>query len=79
MFLPKKLCARLHLLCSLQKALDKMVADWAAVEFRVAEYKDTGTYIMGGTDEIQVSIVALTDQVCYCYCYCYCKSGLNLI
>ena len=38
----------------LEKALDKMHADWDGMEFRVLEYKDTGTYIVGGTDEIQV-------------------------
>lgn len=39
---------------SLEKALEKMKLDWEGVEFRVVEYKDTGTYIVGGTDEIQV-------------------------
>lgn len=38
----------------LEKALAKMRADWDGLEFRVIEYKDTGTYIVGGTDEIQV-------------------------
>lgn len=38
----------------LEKALAKMHADWDGLEFRVIEYKDTGTYIVGGTDEIQV-------------------------
>ena len=38
---------------SLQAALDKMQADWASMAFRLIEYKDTGTYITGGTDEIQ--------------------------
>lgn len=39
---------------ALQAALDKMQADWASLAFRVLDYKDTGTYIIGGTDEIQV-------------------------
>lgn len=39
---------------SLEKALEKMKGDWEGVEFRVIEYKDTGTFIIGGTDEIQV-------------------------
>jgi len=39
---------------SLQKALMKMQADWQDVSFRVVEYKDTGTYVIGGTDEVQV-------------------------
>ena len=39
----------------LEKALAKMHADWDGLEFRIIEYKDTGTYIVGGTDEIQVT------------------------
>lgn len=39
---------------ALDKALSKMQADWQGVEFRVVEYKDTGTYVVGGTDEVQV-------------------------
>jgi dynein heavy chain len=34
--------------------LEKMKKDWEGVSFRITEYKDTGTFIMGGTDEIQV-------------------------
>jgi hypothetical protein len=41
---------------SLEKAMEKMKSDWAGMEFRVIEYKDTGTYIVGGTDEVQVRI-----------------------
>jgi len=40
----------------LEKALDKMHADWDGLEFKVIEYKDTGTYIVGGTDDVQVSM-----------------------
>jgi dynein heavy chain len=39
---------------ALDKALTKMQADWHGVEFRVVEYKDTGTYVIGGTDDVQV-------------------------
>lgn len=39
---------------SLEKALEKMKGDWEGVEFRVIEYKDTGTFIIGGSDEVQV-------------------------
>ena len=46
----------------LEKALDKMHADWEGVEFRIMEYKDTGTYIVGGTDDIQVMLLQLTCQ-----------------
>jgi hypothetical protein len=41
---------------ALDKALSKMQADWQGVEFRVVEYKDTGTYVVGGTDEVQVGL-----------------------
>jgi dynein heavy chain len=39
---------------SLEKVLEKMSKDWEGVEFRITEYKDTGTYVMGGADEVQV-------------------------
>ena len=47
----------------LEKALDKMHADWEGLEFRIMEYKDTGTYIVGGTDDIQVNILQLACQL----------------
>lgn len=47
----------------LEKALDKMRADWEGLEFRIMEYKDTGTYIVGGTDDIQVNILQLACQL----------------
>ncbi|GFH14293.1 uncharacterized protein HaLaN_10322, partial [Haematococcus lacustris] len=37
---------------SLEKVMEKMGSDWQGVEFRITEYKDTGTYIMGGADEV---------------------------
>lgn len=43
---------------SLEKALVKMQADWEGVAFRVVEYKDTGTFVVGGTDEVQVGVSA---------------------
>ena len=45
---------------SLEKVLEKMKKDWEGVEFRITEYKNTGTYIMGGTDEVQA---LLDDQI----------------
>ena len=39
---------------SLEKALDKMLADWQPLELTMVEYRDTGTSIVGGTDEIQM-------------------------
>ncbi|KAF6263196.1 dynein heavy chain 8 [Scenedesmus sp. NREL 46B-D3] len=44
----------------LEKALAKMHSDWDGVAFRVVEYKDTGTFVVGGTDEVQM---LLDDQV----------------
>ena len=44
---------------SLEKALEKMEGDWQGLEFRVMPYKDTGTYILGGVDEVQL---LLDDQ-----------------
>lgn len=40
---------------SLEKALAKMKADWQGVAFRVVPYKDTGTCVIGGTDDVQAS------------------------
>lgn len=45
---------------SLEKALEKMGNDWLGIEFRVLEYKDTGTFIVGGVDEVQA---ILDDQI----------------
>mmetsp|Transcript_3023 Transcript_3023/g.9072 ORF Transcript_3023/g.9072 Transcript_3023/m.9072 type:complete len:4073 (+) Transcript_3023:47-12265(+) len=39
---------------SLEKALDKMHTDWQPLEFITLEYRDTGTHIIGGIDEIQL-------------------------
>ncbi len=39
--------------------MEKMRSDWEGVEFRLTEYKDTGTFIMGGADEIQVRALGL--------------------
>ena len=38
---------------SLEKALDKMHQDWLPLEFTLMEYRDTGTHIVGGVEEIQ--------------------------
>ena len=45
---------------SLEKALEKMTEDWDDVCFRVIAYKDTGTFIIGGVDEVQL---VLDDQI----------------
>ena len=38
---------------SLEKALDKMFTEWQPLEFLLKEYRDTGTCIMAGSEEIQ--------------------------
>lgn len=45
---------------ALEKALAKMQADWDGMDFRVVEYKDTGTFVIGGTDEVQVRWAGVT-------------------
>lgn len=42
----------------IESALDKMEQAWKGVEFEVLPYKNTGTYVMKGVDEI----VALLDE-----------------
>uniref|UniRef100_A0A1Y1JUH1 Dynein heavy chain linker domain-containing protein n=1 Tax=Photinus pyralis TaxID=7054 RepID=A0A1Y1JUH1_PHOPY len=39
---------------NLEKNLNKMVAEWADIEFTIAPYRDTGTYILSAIDDIQV-------------------------
>lgn len=43
----------------LERALAAMRADWDGVAFAVVPYKDTGTYVIGGVDDIQA---LLDDQ-----------------
>ncbi len=38
---------------SFEKALKKMYAEWKDIMFITLDYRDTGTQILGGTDEIQ--------------------------
>ncbi|EFJ29004.1 inner arm dynein 3-2 [Selaginella moellendorffii] len=45
---------------SFQRTLDKMEKDWEGVEFIVLPYKDSGTFILGGLDDIQT---ILDDQL----------------
>ena len=45
---------------SLAQTLKKMVSEWEGLEFRCMPYKDTGTFILGGTDEVQA---LLDDQI----------------
>eukprot|EP00899_Mesostigma_viride_P020786 jgi/Mesvir1/28709/Mv19680-RA.1 len=45
---------------SLEKALEKMEAAWEGAVFRVIAYKDTGTSVLGGVDDVQA---ILDDQI----------------
>ncbi|KAL2622255.1 hypothetical protein R1flu_002460 [Riccia fluitans] len=45
---------------SFEKTLEKMLKDWDGVKFSVVPYKDSGTFIVGGIDDIQT---ILDDQV----------------
>ncbi|PNH03664.1 Dynein heavy chain 7, axonemal [Tetrabaena socialis] len=45
---------------SMLKALDKMESEWNGLDFRVLPYKDTGAFVLGGTDDIQT---VLDDQI----------------
>ena len=38
---------------SLEKALDKMLADWKPIAFECVGYRDSGTFILRSLDEIQ--------------------------
>ncbi|XP_047987651.1 dynein axonemal heavy chain 7-like [Leguminivora glycinivorella] len=39
---------------NLERALDKMMKEWADLTFEILPYKDTGTYILSSIDEIQL-------------------------
>lgn len=39
---------------TLEKSIDKMHKDWVEMVFTVNPYKDTGTYVVAGVDDIQV-------------------------
>ncbi|XP_028155786.1 dynein heavy chain 7, axonemal [Ostrinia furnacalis] len=39
---------------NLEKALDKMMKEWADLRFEILPYKDTGSYILSSVDEIQL-------------------------
>jgi hypothetical protein len=45
---------------SLRKALDEMISQWDGLELLLAPYKESGTYIIGGVDEVQL----LLDDHC---------------
>jgi len=39
---------------ALEKAIEKMYQEWVDLAFTVNLYKDTGTYVIAGVDEIQL-------------------------
>jgi len=39
---------------TLEKGMDKMHRDWVDLTFTVNPYKDTGTFVIAGVDEIQL-------------------------
>ncbi|GMH41668.1 hypothetical protein BSKO_09578 [Bryopsis sp. KO-2023] len=45
---------------SMLKTMEKMESEWEDLQFVCISYKDTGTFIIGGTDEIQMT---LDDQI----------------
>lgn len=45
---------------SLAKALSKMRADWESVSFNIVPYKDSGTFVLGGVEDVQT---LLDDQL----------------
>lgn len=48
------------MLCAgLERALESMLSDWDGIAFAVVPYKESGTFVLGGIDEIQA---LLDDQ-----------------
>ena len=47
---------------SLEKNMDGMEAEWVSLVFECKEYRATGTHILSGVDEVQVSHATSSSQ-----------------
>ena len=45
---------------NLEKGLNTMIKEWSSIEFEVKAYKESGTYVVGGIDEI---VTLLDDHI----------------
>jgi hypothetical protein len=52
---------------ALEKALARMKSDWQGLAFRVVAYKDTGTYVIGGADDVQALLDDHIVKVCWAH------------
>lgn len=48
---------------SFEKSLEKMLKDWDGIEFVVMPYKDSGTFMVGGIDDIQMILDEQTVKI----------------
>lgn len=49
----EEVCVAANKEYSLEKAMDKMEVEWEGLSFVCKPYRETGTYIIGGVDEVQ--------------------------
>jgi dynein heavy chain len=48
---------------SLEKAMDKMEADWAPMDFATVPFRDSGVHILSSVDDVQVRV-----EFFFCWC-----------